>query len=108
LSSSFGTLEKVCHRLQDFPRKCLIRYGAGERHCSSEGAKSQDRSRSCGALVFAWQQPDNQLKIRLDLLRAQPIRDLLMVSIDINNLRGCGLAAQGRSDMEKGEAICVQ
>jgi hypothetical protein len=31
-----------------------------------------------------------------------------VVSIDINNLRGCGLAAQVRSDMEKGEAICVQ
>ena len=40
--------------------------------------------------------------------RAQPIRDLLVVSIDINNLRGCGLAAQVRSDMEKGEAICVR
>jgi hypothetical protein len=40
--------------------------------------------------------------------RAQPIRDLLVVSIDINSLRGCGLAAQVRSDMEKGEAICVQ
>jgi hypothetical protein len=40
--------------------------------------------------------------------RAEPIRDLLLVSIDINNLRGCGLAAQVRRDMEKGEAICVQ
>jgi hypothetical protein len=40
--------------------------------------------------------------------RAQSIRDLLVVSIDIDNLRGCGLAAQVRSDMEKGEAICVQ
>jgi hypothetical protein len=40
--------------------------------------------------------------------RAQSIRDLLVVSIDVNNLRGCGLAAQVRSDMEKGEAICVQ
>jgi hypothetical protein len=40
--------------------------------------------------------------------RVQPIRDLLVVSIDINNLLGCGLAAQVRSDMEKGEAICVQ
>ena len=40
--------------------------------------------------------------------RAPPIRDLLVVSIDINNLRGCGLAAQVRSDTEKGEAICVQ
>jgi hypothetical protein len=40
--------------------------------------------------------------------RAQSIRDLLEVSIDINNLRGCGLAAKVRSDMEKGEAICVQ
>jgi hypothetical protein len=39
---------------------------------------------------------------------AQPIRDLLVVSIDINNLRGCGLAEQVSSDMEKGEAICVQ
>jgi hypothetical protein len=33
--------------------------------------------------------------------RAQSIRDLLEVSIDINNLRGCGLAAQLRSDMER-------
>ena len=40
--------------------------------------------------------------------RAQSILDLLVVSIDINNLRGCGLASQARSDMEKGEAICVQ
>ena len=40
--------------------------------------------------------------------RAQSIRDLLVVSIDINSLRGCGLAVQVRSDMEKGEAICVQ
>jgi hypothetical protein len=40
--------------------------------------------------------------------KAQPIRDLLVVSIDINNLRGRGLAAQIRSDMEKGEPICVQ
>jgi hypothetical protein len=40
--------------------------------------------------------------------RAQPIRDLLVVSIDINNPRDCGLAAQVMSDMEKGEAICVQ
>jgi hypothetical protein len=39
---------------------------------------------------------------------AQPIRDLLVVSIDINNLRDRGLAVQVRSDMEKGEAICVQ
>ena len=39
---------------------------------------------------------------------AQPIRDLLVVSIDIKNLRGCVQAAQIRSDMEKGEAICVQ
>jgi hypothetical protein len=31
-----------------------------------------------------------------------------VVSIDINKLRGWGLAAQARSDMEKGEAICVQ
>jgi len=35
-------------------------------------------------------------------------RDLLMVSIDINDLRGYGLAAQVRSHMKKGEAICVQ
>jgi hypothetical protein len=36
------------------------------------------------------------------------MRDLLVVSIDINNLGSCGLAAQVMSDMEKGEAICVQ
>jgi hypothetical protein len=36
------------------------------------------------------------------------IRDQLVVSIDMNDLRGCSLAAQVSSDMEKGEAICVQ
>jgi hypothetical protein len=40
--------------------------------------------------------------------KAEPIRDLPVVSIDINKLRGWGLAAQARSDMEKEEAICVQ
>jgi hypothetical protein len=31
-----------------------------------------------------------------------------VASIDISDLRSCGLAAQIRSDMEKGEQICVQ
>ena len=71
-SLSVGMLENICHRLQDFPRKRLIRYGAGQRHRSDESAESQDRPRSCLSLILAWQQPGKQLKIRLDLFRGKP------------------------------------
>src|SRR5579863_4933658 len=71
MSLSGWLLEKVCHRLQDFVRERLIRYGAGQRHRSDERAESQDRSRPCHTLGLAWQQPDKQLKIRLDLIRGK-------------------------------------
>jgi hypothetical protein len=52
---------------QNLVRKHLIRYGGGQRHRSDERAESQDRSRPGRALVLAWQQPDNQLKVIPDL-----------------------------------------
>src|SRR5258707_570873 len=75
-----GMLEKVCYRLQDFPRKCLIRYGAGQRHRSNESTESQDRSRPCRTLIPAWQQPNNQIKIRLDLIRGKRTSPLVAAS----------------------------
>jgi hypothetical protein len=41
------------------------------------------------------------MRIIAIILKVRPIRDLLVVSIDIKTLRGCGLAAQVRSDIEK-------
>src|SRR5580692_330742 len=84
MSLSGGLLEKVCHRLQDFPRKGLIRNGAGQRHRTDESTESQDRFRSCHTLIPAWQQPDNQLKIRLDLIRGKRTSPLIAAS----NFRG--------------------
>jgi hypothetical protein len=69
-------LQKVCHRLQYFSRKRVIRYGAGQRHRTDESAESQDRSRPYRALVLAWQQPGKQLKVIPDLFsgkRASPL-----------------------------------
>src|SRR5258708_22839347 len=77
---SGGMLKKVGHRLQDFPRKCLIRYGAGQRHRPDESAESQDSSRSCRPLIPACQQPDNQLKIRLDFIRGKRTSSLVAAS----------------------------
>src|ERR1700685_3170750 len=77
---SGGMLENVCHRLQDFPRKRLIRYGAGKRHRSDESTESQDRSRSRCTLIFAWQQLTNQLKISLDLIRGKRTSPLVATS----------------------------
>src|SRR5260370_36994189 len=73
-------LQKDSHRLQDFVRKHLIRYGAGQRHRSDERAESQDRSRPCRALVLAWQQPGKQLKITLDLCRGKRASPLIAAS----------------------------
>jgi hypothetical protein len=82
-------LQKISHRLQDFVRKLFIRYGAGQRHCSDERAESQDRSRPCRALVLAWQQPDKQLKVTLDLLRRKRARPLIAAS-DLRRQRAEG------------------
>src|SRR5580692_2617000 len=79
-SLSVGMLENICHRLQDFPRKRIIRYGAGQRHRSDESAESQDSSRSCLGLVLAWQQPGKQLKIRLDLISSERTSPLVAAS----------------------------
>src|ERR1700678_1449565 len=70
-------LQKLCDRLQDFVRKRLVRYGAGQRHCADESAESQDRFRSGSALVLAWQQPDKQLNVILDLFRGKRTRALV-------------------------------
>ena len=80
MSLSGGMLEKVCHRLQDLPRKRVIRYGAGQRHRSDESTESQDRSRSRCTLIFAWQQLNNQLKICLDLIRGKRTSSLVAAS----------------------------
>src|SRR5579863_2041599 len=79
-SLSVGMLEKICHRLQDFPRKSLIRYGAGQRHRSDERAESQDSSRSCPVLILAWEQPGKQLNIRLDLISGELTSPLVAAS----------------------------
>jgi len=44
-------------------RKRLIRYGAGQRHRSDQRAESQDRSRSCLALILAWEQPGKPIQV---------------------------------------------
>src|ERR1700761_3865617 len=80
MSLSGGLLEKVCHSLQHSPRRSLIRSGAGQRHRSDESAESQDRFRSCRALIPAWQQPGNQLKIRLDLIGGKRTSPLIAAS----------------------------
>src|ERR1700759_2154087 len=80
MSRSGGLLEKVCHRLQDFPRKSLIRNSAGQRHRSDESSERQDRLRSCRTLVPARQQPGKQLKIRLDLISGELTSPLVAAS----------------------------
>src|SRR5579864_5363199 len=79
-SLSVGMLEKICHRFQDFPRKRLIRYGAGQRHRSDQSTESQDRSRSGLALILAWEKPGKQLKICLDLISSERASPLVATS----------------------------
>src|SRR5260370_30972844 len=80
MSLSGWMLQKVCHRVQDFARKVFVRYRAGQRHRSDQRGKSQDRSRPCRTLVLTGQQPDNQLKIRLDLIRGKRTSPLIAAS----------------------------
>src|SRR5258708_19278243 len=80
ISLSGWMLQKVCHRVQDFARKVFVRYCAGQRHRSDERAESQDRSRSCLALILAWEQPGKQLKIRLDLISSERTSPLVATS----------------------------
>src|ERR1700733_4866970 len=84
-------LQKASHRLQDFVRKRLIRYGSGQRHRSDERAECQDSSRSCRTLIRTSQQPDNQLKIRLDLIRGKRASPLIAAS-DFRGQRAEGTA----------------
>src|SRR4029077_13033638 len=74
------TLQKLRDSVLYFARQRLIRYGAGQRHGSNKRTESQDRSRSCRTLILAWQQTDNQLKIRLDLIRGKRTSPLVAAS----------------------------
>src|SRR5258707_12890045 len=45
-------LQKLCHGLQDFARKLLVRHCAGHTDGTDESAIGQDCVRSCRALIL--------------------------------------------------------
>src|SRR3979490_3087797 len=46
-----GILQTLCHGLQDFARKLLVRYGASHTDCTDQRAIGQDCLRSCTAPI---------------------------------------------------------